>query len=154
MSICHWSAMDEKVLFIPDPSIGPCVGHLLGLTIKGKCGVDPLGIGGRCGAVYFTVRIDRYDSHGNITENVSSLPCTDTTIGANCGEYSSEKNICLDPPAPHLFGIWDNAHYRVIVNFYDINRGNCGDAGALFDQLIAYIWFDYGSWSVTDNPYP
>ncbi len=156
MSICYWTSMDEKVLFIPDPNTGPCKDSLFGLTIKGRCGPDPLNIGGTCGAVFFTTRVDSYDSSGNITEGVTSLPCTDTGIGANCGEHSQEKTICLDPPHPGSFPIvsWQDGHYRIVIDFYDVNLGSDCEEGAWFDQLVAYVWRDFGSWSTTDNPFP
>lgn len=148
---CNWSSMDEKVLFIPG-STGPCAGHIFGLTVKAKCGCQAND--GVCNALYYNVRVDQYDDHCNITNGVTSLPCTATSLSANCCEYSSEVNICLDPPSPVYLGPWPDAHYRIIVNFFDKNLGNDCSTSSLFDQLIAYAWLDFGSWSTTDNPCP
>ncbi len=152
---CNWTSMDEKVLFIPGTT-GPCVGSLLGMTVKARCGLQCET--GYCNVVRYNVRIDQYDNYGNITEGVSSIDCTDIAFDSTeCGNLSNEENICLDPPHPNNYPFqtdWENAHYRVIVSFFDSNLGaGCG-SGNQFDQLVGYIWRDYGYWSTTDNPFP
>ncbi len=152
---CNWSSMDEKVLFIPDPSTGPCTGSLWGMTVKAKCGLQQGS--GYCNVVRYSVRVDQYDDNCNITNGVSSIGCTDIAFNStDCGGYSNEKNICLSPVSPNWPASWPDGRYRVVVNFYDSNLESspCYGNTSLFDTLTAYVWRDYGVWSTIDNPCP